>query len=579
MFLILAAYGLRRDQQAERDRLRAAGARTGQLVAFSLAEAAWLAGVAVVAGAALGAGARAGGLPGGAARRRGAVAQPADGARGGGAGRRLVRRRRPDRHRAAGARRPPGRRARSRRGGGARPGADRRGRQRRHAGDPRRAAGMPGRRRRRLPRRRCAPARRRAADPRRAAGHPPGARRPGPLPGGAGTGGGVRRGQHGAGRIRPRLPRHAPARGRRRSRPAGRTRCADRAIGELHPAARHGDAEPLASARRNPVPRAGGAANRRGAAAEREHDHVAGPRRPRLRADCDPGLARRRRLGSVGHARTASGAARAGPGPGPAAAGRRAPPDGARAGARRRGAAERRPARPRRRRHPGCAGGGEPTAAPRTRARTATRRPLRARGLRGRRAHRGRGPQRSPERREPGGRHAVDDDGAAGPGPRGWTLPDRRLARLARCRRLHAGRDRGRRSHTRLRRQRTTGRPAGAPAQRRAPGAGADRPCDGRRSGARRRAPRDRRRRAGHGARGRDAAALSDDRGRWAGVRDRRRGDARRRARCVAARTGPERRAVDLDGPPGPTARRPAPAAAGPAERQFPHRRSGLAQR
>ena len=55
MFLILAAYGLRRDQQAERDRLRAAGARTGQLVVFSLAEAAWLAGVAVVAGAAVGA--------------------------------------------------------------------------------------------------------------------------------------------------------------------------------------------------------------------------------------------------------------------------------------------------------------------------------------------------------------------------------------------------------------------------------------------------------------------------------------------------------------------------------------------
>jgi hypothetical protein len=57
MFLILAAYGLRRDQQPERDRLRAAGARTGQLIAFSVAEAAWLAAVAVVAGTALGAGA------------------------------------------------------------------------------------------------------------------------------------------------------------------------------------------------------------------------------------------------------------------------------------------------------------------------------------------------------------------------------------------------------------------------------------------------------------------------------------------------------------------------------------------
>ncbi len=71
MFLILAAYGLRRDQQAERDRLRAAGARTGQLVVFSLAEAAWLAAVAVVAGAALGVGRnRAAGQPGGPARRR-----------------------------------------------------------------------------------------------------------------------------------------------------------------------------------------------------------------------------------------------------------------------------------------------------------------------------------------------------------------------------------------------------------------------------------------------------------------------------------------------------------------------------
>jgi hypothetical protein len=56
MFLILAAYGLRRDQQVERERLRAAGARAGQLVAFSLAEAAWVAAVAVAAGAALGIG-------------------------------------------------------------------------------------------------------------------------------------------------------------------------------------------------------------------------------------------------------------------------------------------------------------------------------------------------------------------------------------------------------------------------------------------------------------------------------------------------------------------------------------------
>jgi hypothetical protein len=54
MFVILAAYGLRRDQQAERGRLRAAGARAGALVMFALTEAAWLAAVAVLAGAALG---------------------------------------------------------------------------------------------------------------------------------------------------------------------------------------------------------------------------------------------------------------------------------------------------------------------------------------------------------------------------------------------------------------------------------------------------------------------------------------------------------------------------------------------
>ncbi len=59
MFVILAAYGLRRDQQAERGRLRTAGARTGALVGFALIETAWLAAVAVLTGAALGLGAAA----------------------------------------------------------------------------------------------------------------------------------------------------------------------------------------------------------------------------------------------------------------------------------------------------------------------------------------------------------------------------------------------------------------------------------------------------------------------------------------------------------------------------------------
>src|SRR5581483_7904740 len=48
MFVVLAAYGLRRDQDAELDRLDQAGARTGQRVVFSLGEAAALAAVAVI---------------------------------------------------------------------------------------------------------------------------------------------------------------------------------------------------------------------------------------------------------------------------------------------------------------------------------------------------------------------------------------------------------------------------------------------------------------------------------------------------------------------------------------------------
>jgi hypothetical protein len=89
MFLILAAYGLRRDQQAERDRLRAAGARTGQLVAFSLAEAAWLAGAAAMAGAGVGAGAAAllaaqAGLPAGAVLSHSLLTAPGAAALAGG---------------------------------------------------------------------------------------------------------------------------------------------------------------------------------------------------------------------------------------------------------------------------------------------------------------------------------------------------------------------------------------------------------------------------------------------------------------------------------------------------------------
>jgi hypothetical protein len=54
MFVILAAYGLRRDQRPEVDRLRGAGARTGQRLLFSLGEAAALSGLALAAGLVLG---------------------------------------------------------------------------------------------------------------------------------------------------------------------------------------------------------------------------------------------------------------------------------------------------------------------------------------------------------------------------------------------------------------------------------------------------------------------------------------------------------------------------------------------
>ena len=59
LFIVLAGGGLRRDQQAELDRLRNAGARTGHCVMFVAVEAGWLCAVALSVGAAAGAGAAA----------------------------------------------------------------------------------------------------------------------------------------------------------------------------------------------------------------------------------------------------------------------------------------------------------------------------------------------------------------------------------------------------------------------------------------------------------------------------------------------------------------------------------------
>jgi len=55
LFIVLAGGGLRRDQQAELDRLRHAGARTGHCVMFVAVEAGWLCAIALSVGAATGA--------------------------------------------------------------------------------------------------------------------------------------------------------------------------------------------------------------------------------------------------------------------------------------------------------------------------------------------------------------------------------------------------------------------------------------------------------------------------------------------------------------------------------------------
>ena len=59
LFIVLAGGGLRRDQQAELERLRNAGARTGHCVMFVAVEAGWLCAVALSVGVAAGAGAAA----------------------------------------------------------------------------------------------------------------------------------------------------------------------------------------------------------------------------------------------------------------------------------------------------------------------------------------------------------------------------------------------------------------------------------------------------------------------------------------------------------------------------------------
>ncbi len=59
MFIVLAGGGLRRDQRAELDRLRNAGARTHQCVLFVATESGWLCAAALSVGAVAGIGAAA----------------------------------------------------------------------------------------------------------------------------------------------------------------------------------------------------------------------------------------------------------------------------------------------------------------------------------------------------------------------------------------------------------------------------------------------------------------------------------------------------------------------------------------
>src|SRR5262249_59088318 len=59
LFIVLAGGGLRRDQRAELDRFRNAGARTGQCLLFVAVESGWLSAAALSVGAAAGIGAAA----------------------------------------------------------------------------------------------------------------------------------------------------------------------------------------------------------------------------------------------------------------------------------------------------------------------------------------------------------------------------------------------------------------------------------------------------------------------------------------------------------------------------------------
>ena len=210
LFIVLAAGGLRREQQAEIERLLRAGARTRHWMAFVLGESAWVAAAGILLGARLRRPRRRGARalvrsPGG----PGAHAQPDHAGGRPGAGRcRAVHHRTavlcPERQRPAAGRCAGGRCGR--RGGAGAVGPEQR---QRPACAPPGAAVLPGRRRDRVPRRGLTAARRRASRPRRAADASARVCGTGSRPRGACPRHRVHRGRGRPRGIRPGLPRDA----------------------------------------------------------------------------------------------------------------------------------------------------------------------------------------------------------------------------------------------------------------------------------------------------------------------------------------------------------------------------------
>ena len=328
LFIVLAGGGLRRDQRAELERLRHAGARTRHCVMFVAVESGWLCAVALSVGAAAGIGAAAllasgEGEPAGAILMHSLITPAGVIALAAGwlaatvllGALVLVRSARLTDVLAVAA--ASALVAALAEGTG----------QRSRAGAAARAAVLCGRRGADVPRRGGGAAGSGTRGAGRPGAHPPRARQPRPLPGSAGAGHRVHRRRYRSRRLRPRLPVDAdPQRGRSGGGPRPARRACLAGAGFQHPA-RGGSASALAGARGRLPGQADRAARppdgrelreRRG---DRDGSRA---RRSRSRADPDPRLAGERRLGTTGRAGPAPRAGRPGPGARTAASGRRA---------------------------------------------------------------------------------------------------------------------------------------------------------------------------------------------------------------------------------------------------------------